>query len=170
MQKLFILIALLTTAVTGYAQELVLHKGGEKETITRGKVIGITLKGEEYKFYQWKNVYKTNNLIRQGLWEVDSISPDSSYLSGYDYSTSYTNTVIIRKDLKTVFKDKDYIIDSVIPSESGKDAYDSLYCRIIETTLNGQAYKAVNYNDIESLTFARRDMGAFEDENGNIDF
>jgi hypothetical protein len=101
---------------------------------------------------------------------VDDIGPDSIYLSGYDYTTSYTNIAILRQDEKSTFKGKDYIIDSILPSESGKEAYDSLYCRIIETTLKGQSYIAVNYNDIESFTFARKDMNAFKDANGDIDF
>jgi hypothetical protein len=169
-KHLIIITALLTFAVAGYAQEIVLHKGNEKAVITKGKVIGVTLKGEDYPFSQWKNVYKTNNLIRQHLWEVDNISPDSVYLSGYDYSTTYTNIAILRQDEKSTFKNKDYIIDSIVPSESGKAAYDSLYCRIIETTLKGQANIVVNYNDIESFTFAHKDLNAFKDENGNIDF
>ncbi len=164
-------IALSAFSIACYPQgNVVLHKGNEKETITKGKVIGITLKGEDYKYAAWKNVYKPNNYIRQNLWQVDDIGPDSVYLSGYDYTTSYTSTVILRQDEKSTFKNKDYIIDSIIPSESGKAAYDSLYCRIIETTLKGQSYIAVNYNDIESFTFARKDMNAFKDDNGDINF
>ncbi|MGD0710785.1 MAG: hypothetical protein ABR968_06345 [Bacteroidales bacterium] len=171
MKKHFILLtALLTFAVASYAQDIILHKGNEKAVITKGKVIGITLKGEEYKYKDWEHVYKTNNYIRQNLWEVDDMGPDSIYLSGYDYTTTYTNKAILRMELKDSLKYKDYIIDSIIPSESGRTAYDSLFCRIVETTLNGQVNKAVNYNDIESFTFARKDMNAFKDANGNIDF
>ena len=91
MRKHFILLmALLTLCIAANAQEkIVLHKGNEKETITKGKVIGVTLKGEDYPFSQWKNVYKTNNLIRQHLWEVDNIGPDSVYLSGYEIGRAH---------------------------------------------------------------------------------
>jgi hypothetical protein len=172
MRKHFIpFIALLALFTEANAQgQLVLHKGNGKEIITKGKVIGITLKGEDYKYGDWKNVYKANNFIRLNLWQVDNIGPDSIYLSGYDYTTSYTKISILRQEEKSTFKGKDYIIDSIVPSSSGKEAYDSLYCRTIETTLKGQSYIAVNYNDIESFTFARKDMNAFKDENGDINF
>jgi hypothetical protein len=156
--------------VTIGQSEVILHKGNEKEIIKNGKVIGVTLKGEDYKYGDWKNLYKLNEYIRHNLWEVDYIREDSLHLSGYDYSTSYTNKVIIRKDLKESFKDKDYIIDSIIPSASGKAANDTLYCRIIETKLISVINKAVNYNDIESLNFAHKNLDDFKDEIGNYDF
>jgi len=140
--------------ITFGQSELILHKGAEKESVTKGKIIGVTLKGEEFKFNDWKNVYKTNNAIRQNIRVIDSIGKDSIYISGYEYSPTFTSTVVLRTDMKSLFQNKDYIIDSIVPSKKGKPEYDKVYCRIVQLNKIGEKHDAINYNNIESLTFA----------------
>jgi len=157
--KILLLTTLLSVfcLVTIGQSKIILHKGAEREVIKEGKLLGVTLIGEENKYQNWKRLNKCNNSIRENLWTIDHIGLDSMYLTGYNYSVSFHNDTILRHNINSL-KNNDYIIDTVIPSETGKQKFDKLVCRIATLKLLGEKHKTVKYDNIETLTFAHLDL------------
>ena len=154
---LLTLILNLFCSITFGQNKLILHKGLKRVSIKKGQLIGITLIGEEYKFAKWKNLCKCDNEIRQNLWIVDSLEFDSLKLVGYNYKLSFINDTILRKNLGNL-KNKDYIIDTIISSKTGKRRLDKIICKIPSLEILSEKQKKIKYDSIESLTFAIENM------------
>ena len=144
----------MTCLITNGQNKLLLKNGNKRVCIKKGQLIGITLKGEEFKFSDWKNLCECNIDIRQNLWLVDSIEHDSLKLVGYDYKLSFNHDTILRKHLADI-KTLDYIIDTIIPSESGKSRFDQVIYRTPSLEILSEKHNKFSYNQIESFTFAR---------------
>jgi len=156
-------------SITIGQNKLILHKGLKRVCIKKGQLIGITLIGEEYKFSKWKNLCKCNNDIRQNLWIVDSIEFDSIKLVGYNYKLSFKYDTILRKNLDKL-KSKDYIIDTIISSETGKRRFDKMICRIPLLEILNEKHKKIKYDSIESFTFALENIEECVNGNNNVYF
>lgn len=151
--------------------KLVLMNGIKREFIKSGKILGVTLIGEENKYKDWYNVYNCNDYIRQNLWVIDSIGMNFIYLTNYNFNFNYQNhyDTILRSQIESI-KENIVYIDSIIPSQTGSSEFDTLICKTITAKDLGERHKKVNYNDIESFTFAEKNIDIHEDitMSGNI--
>ena len=147
------------------------QKKNEKEVITCGKVIGVTLNGEDYKYKDWKKVADCNIGVSQNLWIVDSIGLEGLYLTNYNFNVLYRNQydTISRFQVESIKEDNLYI-DSIIPSKTGNSKLDKIIYRTFTVEEFGEKHKKVNYDDIESFTFARKNINVNDDMtlSGNV--
>jgi hypothetical protein len=131
--------------------KIVLTKGSKHHKIKRGQLLGVTRKGESYKFEGWKNLDKNDMEIRENFWAVDSIGSNSIKLVTYRYNVTYRLDTVSGKK-KNINKGNDYILQEVLKSQIGKDGYYKVVYKI--PTVEVLIYKSriIPFDSIESFT------------------
>ena len=93
---LFFLQSLFSADSNGQSK-IILTSGIERKVIRHGKIIGVTLYGEKYKFSKWKSVFKPNMPLPD-LWNFEKADGPKIYLSGFRYNDSSYKDTIFKED------------------------------------------------------------------------
>ncbi len=168
MKKLlfFVLFISIYTFTVGQNTKLILTNGLGKKVLKRGKILGVTFKGEPYTYDNWRNLCKCNNDILPRLWRIDSIGDTDIFLSRYIYKLSFYKDTVLRKNIKSM-RDKSYYLDTIIHPASGKRRFDKLVCSVAQLDILGEDYQQVKYDEIESFTFATASEGSCDKNLGH---
>ena len=148
-----ILVSTVYTATLGQNKKLILYNATERKVIKPGKVIGITLIGEEYKYANWRNLCKCDNTILPNIWTIDNIGDQELSISKFNYQISFQIDTVLRNNLNSL-RDKEYYVDTIIPDRNGKKKFDKMVCRISNLQVLDIIHTKVSYDSIESFTFA----------------
>jgi len=155
MKKALFFVIFLSVYSTSIGQntKLILTNGLGKKVLKRGKILGVTFKGEPYAYDNWRSICKCDNDILPKLWRIDSIGDTDIFLKRYNYKLSFYADTVLRKNIASM-RDKNYYLDTVIPSAKGRRRFDMLICSVAQLDILGEDYRQVKYDDIESFTFA----------------
>ena len=149
MKRIILLILIFFILNVSFGQKkVVLRKGIQKNILKIGKEIGITNKGEDFKYSSWKNSCSTKN---NNIWIIDSIKTNFIVVRRLlNDSSAYIYDTIPEKNKKLIRKySKDWIYVTSIKTLS--DNYLSVYKYPKEFER-----KKVAWNNIQSLTFAKQ--------------
>lgn len=153
--KHFILFCLILSFGAMLGQnKIVLSKGLKKRSFKTKQLIGVTLKGESYKYEGWRNLEKRDSVVKANFWVLDSIGTQGFKLVTFKYKVTYKLDTISGKK-STPDGDNAYILKEVLSNQVGKDGYYKVVYKVPTIDVLIDQEKRIPFDSIESFTYLK---------------
>ena len=156
MKRLFTLYLTIILTWTSFGQnKIILKKGSKRESIKKGQLIGVTLKGEDYKFSRWTDICDCGSSAQDNFWLVDSISKGSIGLVRYNYKMTYRFDTLTSNHVP---KGNDHVYIKTIPSTDGKKSHEKSIYKISYLQTSLDKHLNILYDSLDSFTLFDADI------------